>query len=287
MARPSGLGRGLQALIPGDDEALVRELPIDSVVPNVRQPRDEPAAASLASLVASVEQLGVLQPVLVRPTGVTGRYELIAGERRWRAAQQAGLATVPALVRVADDVGSLEQALVENLHREDLTALEEAAAYQQLVDDFGMTQDAVAERVGKSRPTIANTLRLLQLPPEIQRLVADGALSAGHARALVGLEDRAFQVALATRAAGDGMSVREVEAAVRARDERRPDATRSRRSPTADRPAGLVQLEELLTEHLQTQVSVSLGGRKGKVVVHFADLEDLERIYRAMTPADG
>ena len=225
----------------------------------------------------------MLQPILVRPAGVGGRYELIAGERRWRAARQAGLATVPALVRTADDLGSLEQALVENLHREDLTALEEAAAYQQLVDDFGMTQEQVAERVGRSRPAVANTLRLLQLPPEIQRLVADGALSAGHARALLGVEDRSFQVGLAERAAKEGLTVREVEQAVRARGDGAGGAGRSSRSAAPDRPAGLMELEELLSEHLETRVSVTLGARKGKIVVEFADLEDLERIYRSMS----
>ena len=283
MARRSGLGKGLDALIPTDDDALVRELPTDTVVPNERQPRDRVDEEALAPLVASVEQLGVLQPILVRPAGVGGRYELIAGERRWRAARQAGLATVPALVRTADDLGSLEQALVENLHREDLTALEEAAAYQQLVDDFGMTQEQVAERVGRSRPAVANTLRLLQLPPEIQRLVADGALSAGHARALLGVEDRSFQVGLAERAAKEGLTVREVEQAVRARGDGAGGAGRSSRSAAPDRPAGLMELEELLSEHLETRVSVTLGARKGKIVVEFADLEDLERIYRSMS----
>ena len=283
MARRSGLGKGLDALIPTDDDALVRELPTDTVVPNERQPRDRVDEEALAPLVASVEQLGVLQPILVRPAGVGGRYELIAGERRWRAARQAGLATVPALVRTADDLGSLDQALVENLHREDLTALEEAAAYQQLVDDFGMTQEQVAERVGRSRPAVANTLRLLQLPPEIQRLVADGALSAGHARALLGVEDRSFQVGLAERAAKEGLTVREVEQAVRARGDGTGGAGRSSRSAAPDRPAGLMELEELLSEHLETRVSVTLGARKGKIVVEFADLEDLERIYRSMS----
>ena len=301
MARRSGLGKGLGALIPSDvvrdqgstDEGTVlRELPLTAIEPNRYQPRDTFDEEGLVSLTASIRELGVLQPVLVRPLG-DDRYELIAGERRWRAAKRAGLPAIPAVVRQADDEGSLEQALVENLHREDLNAIEEAAAYQQLVDEFSLTQDQVAARVGKSRSAVANALRLFQLPPSIQRLIVDGRLSAGHARALLGTPDRSFQEGLATRAADGGMTVREVEDAVRQRLEldaasgTDPDPTASRTPARKLRPPGLLELEELLSEHLDTRVRVSMGAKRGKVVVEFATLEDLERIYRAMTEPDS
>ena len=289
--RKGGLGRGLGALIPTDvapsgDEAALREIPTGQIEPNRFQPRDYFDEESLASLTASVRELGVLQPVLVRPTDEPGRFELIAGERRWRAAKRAGLPTVPALVRTVDDLVSLEQAVVENLHREDLNPLEEAAAYQQLMEDFELTQERLAERVGKSRSAVANTLRLFQLPPSIQKLVAENQLNAGHARALLGTPDRAFQEGLAKRAVAEGLSVREVEEAVRQRqnlagtDDSAPSDKRAATAPL--RPAGLLELEELLAHHLDTRVAVSMGVRKGRVVIDFADLEDLERIYRTM-----
>lgn len=295
--RKGGLGRGLGALIPTEvtatgDGSSLREIPTAQIAPNRYQPRDYFDEESLASLTASVRELGVLQPVLVRPTDDPGQFELIAGERRWRAAKRAGLPSVPAIVREVDDLDSLEQALVENLHREDLNALEEAAAYQQLIEDFNLTQERLAERVGKSRSAVANTLRLFQLPPSIQKLVAENELSAGHARALLGTPDRAFQEALARRAVASGLSVREVEEAVRARQERDDDGEPSpAKAPTTGlRPAGLLELEELLARHLDTRVAVSMGVRKGRVVIDFATLEDLERIYRAMVqgrPGDG
>lgn len=294
MARRSGLGKGLGALIPSDvvqeGGSSLQELPLGSIEPNRYQPRDTFDEESLVGLTASVRELGVLQPILVRPTG-DDRYELIAGERRWRAAKRAGLPSIPAVIREADDEGSLERALVENLHREDLNAIEEAAAYQQLIDEFGLTQDQVANRVGKSRSAVANGLRLFQLPPGIQKLIVDGRLTAGHARALLGTPDRSFQENLARRAADGGMTVRDVEEAVRTRseleghDEAEPtggaggDGSSSRRL----RPPGLLELEDLLSEHLDTRVRVSMGAKRGKVVVEFATLEDLERIYRAMT----
>lgn len=290
MARRSGLGRGLQALIPTEiavegSESLLRELPIGSVRPNPRQPREHFDEEALASLTASIKELGVLQPVLVRPVG--DEFELVAGERRWRAAKRAGLQAVPAIVRDTTDDASLEQALVENLHREDLNALEEAAAYQQLLEDFKLTHEELAVRVGKSRAAISNTLRLFQLPPGIQRLIAEGQLSAGHARALLGTPDRAFQEALARRAVAEGWSVRAVEEAVRARGgqtESDPTADATATAPAKRlRPPGLLELEELLAGFLDTRVSVSMGPRRGKVVVEFGDLEDLERIYRRMT----
>ncbi|MDH4148549.1 MAG: ParB/RepB/Spo0J family partition protein, partial [Acidimicrobiia bacterium] len=208
MSRRSGLGRGIGALIPTDlvneSHGDLRELPISSVVPNRFQPRAEFDEETLASLADSVRELGVLQPILVRPTD-GDRYELIAGERRWRAARQAGLGVIPAIVRRLEDDTSLEQALVENIHREDLSVLEEAAAYQQLIEEFGLTQDEVAKRVGRSRSAVANTVRLLQLPPRIQRLVRERKLSAGHARALLGTPDRAFQEAVANRVVAEGL----------------------------------------------------------------------------------
>ncbi len=221
MSRRSGLGKGLSSLIPqaeptSVDEAdgpLFIELPIGDISPNPNQPRVHFDEDTLGELAASIAQVGVLQPVLVRPA--EGRYELIAGERRWRAAQRAGLTTVPAVVRTTDDASSVEQALVENLHRQDLTPLEEAAAFQQLIEDFGLTHDDVARRVGKSRSTVTNTLRLLGLPPAVQHLLADGKLSAGHARALLGTPDRSLQEQLARQAAADGWSVRTTEDAVR------------------------------------------------------------------------
>lgn len=291
-ARKGGLGRGLGALIPTevtatDEGTSLREIPTGQIEPNRYQPRDYFDEESLASLTASVRELGVLQPVLVRPTDDPGRFELIAGERRWRAAKRAGLPSVPAIVRQVDDLDSLEQAVVENLHREDLNPLEEAAAYQQLMEDFHLTQERLAERVGKSRSAVANTLRLFQLPPTIQKLVAENQLSAGHARALLGTPDRAFQEGLARRAVADGLSVREVEDAVRQRqgggvDDEGTPASEEAAPKSNLRPAGLLELEELLATHLETRVAVSMGARKGRVVIDFATLDDLERIYRAM-----
>jgi ParB family chromosome partitioning protein len=225
-----------------------------------------------------------------------GTYELIAGERRWRAAKRAGLTTIPVLVREADDLSSLEQAVVENLHRQDLNPLEEAAAYTQLIEDFSLTHDQLATRVGKSRAAVTNTLRLFQLPPSIQRLVAEGQLAAGHARALLGTPDRAFQEHLAKRVVAEGLSVRATEKAVRARsgssDADEEAATgggpspAGRRSPAMRQP-GMHELEELLSEHLETRVRVEEGTKKGRVVIEFADLDDLERLYRAMTEPRG
>jgi len=296
VARPSGLGKGLGALIPTAELADVgstdlQDIPVGQIEPNQHQPRTYFDEEALVSLTASVTAVGVLQPVLVRPTD-SGQFELIAGERRWRAAKRAGLQTIPALVRTVADADSLEQALVENLHREDLNALEEAAAYQQLMEDFGLTQEQVANRVGKSRSAITNTLRLFQLPPSVQKLVAERKLSAGHARALLGSPDRLFQETMARRAVSEELSVREIEELVRAHveaDQEPADESQARRT-TPLRPAGLVELEELLSAHLDTRVSVSMGAKRGRVVVDFATVEDLERIYRAMTAgreADG
>ena len=219
MTRRSGLGKGLSSLIPPSeavdqpDQPSYVEVPIDEVVPNPFQPRVHFDEDTLGELAASIAELGVLQPILVRR--VDERYQLIAGERRWRAARRAGLTTVPAVLRTSDDVSAVEQALVENLHRADLTPLEEAAAFSQLIEDFELTHDEVAQRVGKSRSAVTNTLRLLGLPPGVQHLLADGKLSAGHARALLGTPDRALQERLARQAVNEGWSVRTVEDAVR------------------------------------------------------------------------
>ncbi|MDQ3757563.1 MAG: ParB/RepB/Spo0J family partition protein [Actinomycetota bacterium] len=291
MARRSGLGKGLGALIPtevmGERGSSLVEIPIGDVRPNSYQPRKHFDEEGLASLTASIRELGVLQPVLVRPTD--DGYELIAGERRWRAARRAGLRSVPAIVREAADEASLEQALVENLHREDLNALEEAAGYQQLIEEFELTHDQVATRVGKSRTAVTNTLRLLLLPPAIQKLVAENQLSAGHARALLGTPDRAFQEALAKRAVAEGLSVRAVEEAVRLRNELGEqlggtDAVPQAGSPRKRLPrAGLDDLADLLSQHLDTRVKVEMGSKRGRIVVEFGGLEDLERIYARMT----
>ncbi len=282
MARRSGLGKGLGALIPTEStstptEGLV-EVPVAAVEANPYQPRAHFDEAALASLAESIRIVGVIQPVLVRRKGEHA-YELIAGERRWRAARRAGLATIPAIIREAEDLGSLEQALVENLHRQDLNPLEEAAAYQQLIEDFGLTQEEAARRVGRSRSSVANLLRLFQLPPTVQKLVGEGSLSAGHAKALLGTPDRSYQEALAKRIVTDELSVREAERLVRERTELEGGEEKPPR-PTPLRPPGLLELEELLSARLDTRVSVSMGTSKGKVTIEFANLEDLERIYR-------
>ena len=292
MARRGGLGKGLGALIPpgtdlSDDPGGLDELPLASITPNRFQPRDHFDEAALSSLADSIREVGVLQPVLVRPVG-DGSYELIAGERRWRAARRVGLQTIPALVRETDDSGALEHALIENLHRDGLNPLEEAAAYQQLIEDFGLTHDQVASRVGKGRASVTNALRLLQLPPTIQRMVQQNTLSMGHARALLGTPDRAFQEALARKVVSDDLSVRATEEAVREHQDDGNQADRRPRSPSHKlRPPGLLELEELLGDYLETRVAISMGSARGKVVVEFSTLEDLERIYRRITEAEA
>jgi len=314
MARRSGLGKGLSALIPseatGDSTSLLRVVPISHIRPNLFQPRSHFDEESMASLAASIKEVGLLQPVLVRElSGEAESYELIAGERRWRAARRAGLQTIPVLVQVADDAGSLEQALIENLHREDLNALEEAAAYQQLIDEFGLTHEQVATRMGRGRATITNTLRLLQLPAGAQRALSERTISPGHARALLGTPDRALQEKLVQRIIDEGLTVRAVEEIVRGdvvdlhvvpppgRAPPRPAATAEASSSTGDaarRPSvrklpepGVLELEELLSTYLNTRVKVDIQNRRGRLVVEFATLEDLERIYRAMVGDGG
>lgn len=258
------------------------EIPIDSIEANRLQPRERFDGEELAALSASIGEVGVLQPLLVRRID-NYRYELIAGERRWRAARQAGLIKVPAVIRQVDDRTSLEQAVVENLHRADLNGVEEAAAYRQLVDEFDMTQEEVARRVGKSRSAVANTLRLLQLPAPVQRLITDGELSAGHARALLAFPDPMTQIELAKRVVEDELSVREVEELVRtaSRDRRQPDPER-KTEPKSSRAASVLEIERLLGERLDTRVTVSMSRNRGRVIVEFADLEDLDRIYREL-----
>jgi ParB family chromosome partitioning protein len=279
------LGRGLGALIPaGVAEAIggLEDLPVSLIKPNPQQPREHFDEESLAALAESIREVGVLQPVLVRAAG--DGYELIAGERRWRAARRVGLQTIPSIIRVADDAAILQQAIVENVQREQLNPLEEAAGYQQLIEDFSFTHDEVATRVGKSRATITNTLRLLQLPPTIQRYLKEGTLRMGHARALLGTPDRAFQEQLARRAVAEDLSVREVEETIRRREET-PGARAAAKEPPGARmrPPGLLELEELLGDYLDTRVRISTGPRHGRVQIDFANLEDLERIYRTMT----
>ncbi|MFM8871530.1 MAG: ParB/RepB/Spo0J family partition protein [Actinomycetota bacterium] len=255
-----------------------------SIEPNPNQPRAHFDEQSLAELADSIREIGVLQPLLVREKG-DGTYQLIAGERRWRAAQRAKLTVVPVVVREVNELSSVEQALVENLHRQDLTPLEEASAYQQLAEDFSLTHEAVAKRVGKSRAAVTNALRLLTLPAAVQGYLADGRLTAGHAKALLGTPDRSAQERLAKLAVNEGWSVRATEDAVRDAQGRKPDPKPGTGGggSTALRPPGLLELENLLSEYLSTKVAVSMSGKRGRVAIDFADLEDLERIYRKMT----
>jgi len=295
VERRSGLGKGLGALIPQDvtvgPASLpgVREVPITQIEPNPYQPRSHFDEESLAGLTASIREVGLLQPILVREIA-PDRFALIAGERRWRASKRAGLQFMPIIVRDVSDELTLQHALVENLHRDDLNPLEEAAAYQQLIEDFNMTQEAVAHRVGKSRSAIANLLRLFQLPPQIQRMVADGQVSAGQAKALLATPDRALQESLARRIVSEGLTVRETEEAIRQRNA--PNGPGVRPEPDGGTPGsrlrapGLLELEELLAEQLDTRVKINMGPKRGRVVIEFADLEDLERIYRVMATSD-
>jgi ParB family chromosome partitioning protein len=308
VARRSGLGKGLGALLPNevmsDRSSALREVPLTSIKPNPLQPRVQFDEDTMSALAASIKELGVLQPVLVREVaGSPDQFELIAGERRWRAARRAGLQTMPVLVQTSNEAHSLEQALVENLHRQDLNALEESNAYQQLIEDFNYTHDQVATRVGKSRTAVTNTLRLLQLPAAVQRLLAEGQISAGHARALLGTPDRAYQESLAKTIVVESLNVRAVEERVRERsapsppeEVAAPEPTRSgskgtkKADPAEQRrlpPPGILELEELLSTHLNTRVKVDMTAKRGKVMVEFATLEDLERIYKLMVGPQG
>jgi ParB family chromosome partitioning protein len=273
-AQRRGLGRGLSALIPGaDDETGLVEVPVNSVSPNPRQPRQAFDEESLEAMARSIREVGVLQPIVVRR--LNGGYELVAGERRLRAAKLAGLATVTAIIRTTDDTESLREALIENIHRQDLSALEQAAAFQELQEELGVSQDALAERLGHSRSHVANTIRLLHLPSEVQRLLAEGSLTAGHARALLALEDKEAQGSLALRIAAEGLSVRQTETLVKAYAAH----PASRAAPAAKEPdPKLLQAEEALSDALGTRVRVLRTRRKGRIVIEFGSKADLNRI---------
>lgn len=313
-----GLGKGLGALIPatvgtsetepvaaahptasdqrsatgaGDDAgaqpiagAYFEELPTGSITPNPRQPRRTFDEEALDELASSIREVGLLQPVVVRMV-MPGHYELIMGERRWRASQRSGLTVIPAIIRETADTDLLRDALIENMHRQQLDPLEEAAAYQQLLDDFGATHEQLARKIGRSRPHISNTLRLLNLPPAVQKRVAAGVLSAGHARALLSLDNPDVQERLAHRIVAEGLSVRAVEEIVAVGDE---DQSRPHRRQGAKPVApGLRDLADRLSDALETRVKVELGRRKGRITVEFASLDDLDRIVKAMSRDSG
>ncbi|AWB93952.1 ParB/RepB/Spo0J family partition protein [Aeromicrobium chenweiae] len=293
MSTRRGLGRGLESLIPSSsaeaqatglkeiEGARFAEIPLDQIVPNPRQPRQVFDEDHMAELVHSIKEVGLLQPVVVREVA-KDRYELIMGERRWRATGKAGLETIGAIVRDTSDEDLLRDALLENLHRSQLNPLEEASAYQQLLEDFGCTHEELADRIGRSRPQISNTLRLLKLTPTVQRRVAAGVLSAGHARALVSVSNPEIQDRLATRVVAEGLSVRALEeiVTVGADDTKR---SASRQAPKVSAPR-LADLAGRLSERFDTRVKVDLGRSKGKITVEFATLEDLERIVDMMDP---
>jgi ParB family transcriptional regulator, chromosome partitioning protein len=299
-----GLGKGLGALIPTASSAVAapasqqyaaaaeaqpgmvgayfEEIPVGSITPNPRQPRQVFDSETLEELAASIRAVGLLQPVVVRKV-MPGHYELVMGERRWRACELAALAQVPAIVRETSDDDLLRDALIENLHREQLNPLEEAAAYQQLLDDFSATHEELARKIGRSRPHISNTIRLLGLPPNVQKRVAAGVLSAGHAKALLGVSDLQAQEQLAHRIVAEGLSVRAVEeiVALGVQAAKAPRQHDARSKPVAP---GLRDLADRLSDVFETRVRVELGQRKGKIVVEFASLDDLQRIVETMTP---
>lgn len=289
MSARGGLGRGLGALIPAGATSL-EEVPPSAIAPNPRQPRKQFDPEALSTLSASIRQLGLLQPVVVRRRPDSG-YELVMGERRWRAAQQAGLSTIPALIIDTDDRGSLERAIVENVHRQDLNPIEEAAAYRQLVEEAGLTQEQLAERVGLSRSTVGNVMRLLDLPDGVQALVMQGKLSAGHAKALLSLLGHPLLERIAQRVAAGGMTVRETEELVRREREEREEPVAL--EPPGRRPAqprsdsGLTEISDELSDRLETRVLVTKGRRKGKIVIEFGSDDDLVRIWRRISGSDS
>jgi ParB family transcriptional regulator, chromosome partitioning protein len=280
--RRGGLGRGLGALIPAGGR-VVEDLPLDAIQPGARQPRRHFDPDGIASLSASIRQVGVLQPVVVRPVA-EGRFELVLGERRWRAAREAGLEAIPALVSDTDNREALRKALIENMHRSDLNAVEEAAAYQQLIEEGGLTHDELAEQLGVSRPAVSNALRLLELPPAVHKLVVDERITAGHARALLGLPDPVSMERMAVRVAAEGSSVRETEALVR-RHRSIFDAPVQPHVGTRAPVAGMSELSERLSDELQTRVQVAMGKRKGRIVIECGSAEDLQRITRRILGA--
>jgi ParB family chromosome partitioning protein len=278
------LGRGLSALIPGAPEGEVGsgllEAPLNAIAPNPKQPRTRFDDEAIRSLAASIREVGILQPIVVRRTG-DGTFELIAGERRLRAARLAGLATVPVVLRDSGDSELLREALIENIHREDLNPIELAEAFRALLDELGLKQEELADRVGVSRSHIANTIRLLSLPLDVQQLLADDRISAGHARALLALGDAEAMTTLALRIAAEDLSVRGTEELVRRYLEApRParDAKANARAAEASADAGLAEIEEILSEQLATRVSIQMGAKRGRVVIEFGSADDLERI---------
>lgn len=284
MTRRGGLGRGLDALLPVEDSVVgsdrLRDLPVNEIAVNPRQPRRDFEETALDELTSSIEQLGLLQPLLVRAT--ENGFELVAGERRLRAARRAGLQTVPALVVETDERGSLERAIVENIHRRDLNPVEEASAYRQLLDETGMTHEELAQRLGRSRAAVANTLRLLDLSDDVKKLLIGGGISAGHGRALLALQGSPFQKRLAQRIAHEQLSVRETEDLVRRYGSM--VAKSSGGGGRTERPALAVEAQRRLSDRLQARVRVETGKRKGKIVIDFASLEELDRLLSLLTP---
>jgi ParB family transcriptional regulator, chromosome partitioning protein len=280
-----GLGRGLSALLQAPATAL-RELPLDDIAPNHRQPRTEFDDEALDALAASIKAVGVLQPVVVRQRP-DGGYELVVGERRWRAARRAGLERIPAVVREAGEEDMLRDALIENLHREDLNPLEEAAAYRQLLDDIGMTHEELAERVGRSRAAITNALRLLGLAPTVQQRIASGSLTAAHGRSLAGLVDLVNQERVAQRIVAQNLSVRQTEELVRSLVASGTGLSVRAARSRVERPAAILEVEKRLSDMLDTRVTVEVGRRRGRITIEFAGLEDLDRIWRAVAREDA
>jgi ParB family chromosome partitioning protein len=281
MSKRGGLGRGLSALIPGAPESGeasgLLEVPVNAVSPNPKQPRTRFDDEAIGSLASSIREVGILQPIVVRKAGAG--YELIAGERRLRAAKLAGLATIPVVVRDTDDADTLREALIENIHREDLGPIELAEAFRQLLEELGLKQEELAERVGVSRSHIANTIRLLQLPIDVQQLLTDGKLQAGHARALLTLGDAEAQNTLALRTVAEDLTVRDVEDLVR----RYVDgpAEKPAKAEVADPPptdTTMSEVEEILSEQLATRVQIQMGKKRGRVVIEFGSADDLDRI---------
>jgi ParB family chromosome partitioning protein len=283
MSKRGGLGRGLSALIPGAPEAGeatgLLEVPVNAISPNPKQPRTRFDDEAIASLATSIREVGILQPIVVRKA--TSGYELIAGERRLRAARRAGLATVPVVVRDTDDADTLREALIENIHREDLGPIELAEAFRQLLEELGLKQEELAERIGVSRSHVANTIRLLQLPLDVQQLLTDGRIQAGHARALLSMADAEAQGSLALRVAAQDLSVRETEDVVRRFVDGPPEKAAAREKAAEAAPStdsSLGEVEEILSEQLATRVTIKMGQGRGQVIIDFGSADDLERI---------
>jgi ParB family chromosome partitioning protein len=275
MSTPANGDNLAEPLAPVPAGSYFTELPLESISPNPRQPRTVFDEEAMAELVESISEVGMLQPIVVRPLG-GARFELVMGERRWRAAQHANLDTIPAIVRETADHALLRDALLENLHRVQLNPLEEAAAYQQMLEDFGCTQEELATRIKRSRPQISNTIRLLKLPPTVQRRIAAGILSAGHAKALLAIEDPDSQERVAQRVVAEGLSVRAVEELVTLGDHQ--GKPRRQRRPSKMVAPKAKDLADRLSDHFETRVKVELGRTKGKIIIEFATVDDLERI---------